>query len=521
MAAKKNEVNAGLTKAEKLEAKRARKAERKLRREMRRHEFRQKRRIRRRSVSLYFVIWAAFAALSLVIVLFFALSQQLVFAYAYKNEAMETVVLKGKIIEDELKGEIEGDLSGYIRRLSTSNRVRVCLIDEQGEVVFPKDSETPPVVEKDEDNSRFPAELDAEQALKLVKKFNAQNGAFIVYEAAGECIYGSKVALQGVEYYLYVGQPLELLEMAMRGMNARVLLLATFVLVMAMAVSFAISGWITKPLSEMREKANRLAKGEFGMDFQGDGYGLEMAELANALNYAQEELSKMDKMQKDLIANVSHDFKTPLTMIKAYASMIMEISGEIPEKRNKHAQVIVDEADRLASLVNDVLDLSKLQSGIEVLQKMSVDMSEKVKDILARFEYLKETQGYEFIVEIEEDLYANVDDIKIEQALYNLIGNAVNYTGEDKRVFVRLKKENEECFRFSVTDTGSGIPTEEIGAIWERYYRSGETHKRPVKGTGLGLSIVKTIFERHALRFGVESQVGSGSTFYVLFPTEK
>ena len=106
----------------------------------------------------------------------------------------------------------------------------------------------------------------------------------------------------------------------------------------------------------------------------------------------------------------------------------------------------------------------------------------------------------------------------IEQVLYNLIGNAVNYTGEDKKVYVRLKKQSESVFRFSVTDTGSGIKEEELDNVWDRYYRSSEMHKRPIKGSGLGLSIVKTVLERHQFHFGIQSKVGQGSTFYVDFP---
>ena len=209
---------------------------------------------------------------------------------------------------------------------------------------------------------------------------------------------------------------------------------------------------------------------------------------------------------------------TPLTMIKAYASMIMEISGEIPEKRNKHAQVIVDEADRLASLVNDVLDLSKISSGIEELKTAKIDMSALVHRVLDRFAYLKETDGYVFETEIAEGVYTYADELMISQVLYNLIGNAVNYTGEDKKVYVRLQAEENGVFRFSVQDTGAGIKPEELSEIWDRYYRSSEMHKRPVRGTGLGLSIVKTILQRHKLYFGVDSVLGQGSTFYVLFP---
>jgi signal transduction histidine kinase len=254
------------------------------------------------------------------------------------------------------------------------------------------------------------------------------------------------------------------------------------------------------------------------VDFHGNIYGKELAELADALNYARDELSKTDQMQKELIANVSHDFKTPLTMIKGYASMIMEISGDIPEKRNKHAQVIVDEADRLTSLVNDVLDLSKISSGIEALTMTTFEMSAYVDEILGRFDYPKETKGYRFVTEIEGDLYTRGDERTLRQALYNLIGNAVNYTGDDKKVFVRLKRTGENVFRFSVQDTGEGIAEEELAVIWDRYCRSATTHKRPVKGTGLGLSIVKTVLQLHGFAFGVDSEKGKGSTFWVDFP---
>ena len=198
--------------------------------------------------------------------------------------------------------------------------------------------------------------------------------------------------------------------------------------------------------------------------------------------------------------------------------MIMEISGNIPEKRNKHAQVIVDEADRLTSLVVDVLDLSKIRSGLSDFKPQLVDMSEKIAEIMDKLAYLKETQGYQFCLDVEKGLTARVDEVKMGQALYNLIGNAVNYTGEDKKVFVRLKQTGAESFRLEVQDTGKGIKPEEIAEIWDRYYRSREAHKRPVQGTGLGLSIVKTVLQMHGFVFGVQSEVGEGSTFYVEFP---
>ena len=205
-------------------------------------------------------------------------------------------------------------------------------------------------------------------------------------------------------------------------------------------------------------------------------------------------------------------------MIKAYASMIQEISGDNPEKRTKHTQIIIDESDRLTALVNDILNISKIRSGMDMLKISTFNLSEFIYTILERFDYLVETKGYTIERDIDDELFTEADMEKIEQVVYNLVGNAVNYTGEDKRIVVRLHKSEGGFLRFSVTDTGKGIPEDEIKTIWDRYYRSAETHKRPIKGTGLGLSIVKTILIKHDFQFGVESEVGKGSTFYVLFP---
>ena len=470
------------------------------------------------TTSVYFFLWAIFTAISLMIVLLTSVSQHFILTQTYKDQASREVTEKGKQIEREiLTGTPEwagGNFSGYVRLLSRLHDVQLYVLNEDGEVLFPQepnfDTEAPEVEEH--------FDFSEDMKILLENLAETENG-YTVYEANGVCVYASRVELyKDVDNYLYVGKSLDLVETVSHRMDLRVLLISIFVFMLSFAVTSAVAGWFTNPITEMTKKARRLAQGNFDVDFRGQNYGKEMVELADALNFARDELSKTDRMQKDLIANVSHDFKTPLTMIKGYASMIIEISGDVPEKRNKHAQVIVDEADRLASLVNDVLDLSKISSGIETLKSNVFDMSSYLDEVLSRFDYLKETKNYRFVTDIDKELYTCGDEMKLGQVLYNLIGNAVNYTGEDNTVYVRLKKENDATFRFSVTDTGKGIKPEEIPEIWNRYYRSAETHKRPVRGTGLGLSIVKTILERHGFAFGVESEVGKGSTFYVIFP---
>ena len=475
---------------------------------VRRNTKRQGYRRRQNGTSIYFLLWTAFSAFALVIVLIFSIAQSVVLTQTYENEAARDVSDKGKRISAQLfeYGFLpERDFSAYLRFLSSSYDVEIMILSGGGELLFPSLPET-------EETGKYSAQVS-----RLKSELQASKEHYAVFHGEHEYVYGSKIKFLDEERYLRVSKSLALMETTEKKIGVRTVFVSLFVFVLAFAVASAVSGWFTRPLSEMTKKTRRLAKGDFEVDFHGTNYGEEMIELADTLNFASQELSKADRMQKELIANISHDFKTPLTMIKAYASMIMEISGDIPEKRNKHAQVIVDEADRLASLVGDILDISKIRSGLASLQTEKTDISALVYEILDRFDYLEETQGYHFVVEIEENLIAEVDRLKISQALYNLLGNAVNYTGDDKTVFVALKMQDNGVFRFSVRDTGKGIKREELSTIWDRYYRSSETHKRPVKGTGLGLSIVKAVFERHALFYGVESEENTGSTFFVDF----
>ncbi|MBQ8294885.1 MAG: HAMP domain-containing protein [Clostridia bacterium] len=468
--------------------------------------------------SIYFLLWSIFTALSAVIVLSFGVMQHFLREQTYKDAAANVVAEKGKRIEREilngLPSSFGNNFSGFLRYLSDVNDVDVLLLNEDGDVLFPIELNVKP------DDPALKEHLDYSAEMKtLLKEMDKQEATAVVFEGDGEYVYGSKIALFGDSVvYLYAAKSIDLVSAVSAQMGVRTVLLAVFVFILAFVVASAVSGWLTKSISEITEKARQLAQGDFNVDFHGTDYGKELTELADALNFARDELSKTDRMQKEIIANVSHDFRTPLTMIKAYASMIMEISGEIPEKRNKHAQVIVDEADRLTSLVNDILDLSKLRSDLDVMELDEVDMSTYTLEVLERFAYLKETQGYVFLTDIDKGLYTRCDELKIGQVLYNLIGNAVNYTGENKRVLIGLKEEQGGVFRFAVTDTGKGIKPEELSAVWDRYYRSSEMHKRPVKGMGLGLSIVKTILEKHGFVFGVNSEPGKGSTFYVLFP---
>ena len=299
------------------------------------------------------------------------------------------------------------------------------------------------------------------------------------------------------------------------------LIVTCLVVVVAFFLAFYLSVRLSKPIDEMSDQAKKWAQGDSTVNFKPcrNAY-TEINELGDALNFAKDEISKSGALQRDLLANVSHDLKTPLTMIRAYAEMIRDISGDNKEKREKQTQVIIDESDRLSMLVNDILNLSKLQSAVDALNKTEINLSELTERVIGRFSDYVENKGFTIEDHIAPDLITVADEKKIEQVIYNLLGNSINYTGEDKTVKVYLTAENDNIL-LEVIDSGKGISKEKLETIWERYYRFSETNTRPVKGTGLGLSIVKAILDSHKLQYGVRSKKDCGSNFFVKFERVK
>lgn len=294
--------------------------------------------------------------------------------------------------------------------------------------------------------------------------------------------------------------------------KSQLIYLTLLTILLSIVIAMFLSRRIAKPISDMTKKATKLADGNYNLVFKNTGIN-ELDELANSLNYLEQEVSKTDTYRRDLMANVSHDLKTPLTMIKAYAEMIKDITIDDKEKTIKNLDVIIEETERLNILVNDILELSKLQNNQDNLDIEEFDIVLLIKDILRRYEIIKETENYNLILESPESIIVKADKKRISQVIYNLINNAVNYTGDDLKVIVRLTEESKDCL-VEIIDTGKGIDEENLQNIWNRYYKQEKNHKRNVIGTGLGLSIVKNILEQHHFDYGVKSIKNHGTTFY-------
>lgn len=329
--------------------------------------------------------------------------------------------------------------------------------------------------------------------------------------------FKNKTLIKSIKYddntYVFLNSSIEPLDASIMLLKSQFLYISMIVLVLSVVVGYLISSKISKPISKISDSAKKMASGDFSVSFKSDSKIYEIGELSDTLEKARVELSKTDELRRDLLANVGHDLKTPLTMIKAYAEMTRDLETQSKKKKAENLNVIIEETDRLTVLVDDILDLSKVQSKTSELNIEEFDLVDMINRILNRYNILKENEGYSFIINSIDNIKIKADKSRLEQVVYNLINNAVNYTGEDKKIYINII-ESAGNVRVEIKDTGKGIKEEELKYIWDKYYHSQKKHKRNAYGTGLGLSIVKSILKQHNFKYGVDTIVNKGTAFY-------
>lgn len=299
-------------------------------------------------------------------------------------------------------------------------------------------------------------------------------------------------------------------------LKTQLLYITLIVITLSILIAIVMSRSISKPIIDITSSAKLLGNGNYNdLEFKGKGYK-EISELNDTLNFAVGELKKTDELQRELIANVSHDLRTPLTLINGYAEMMKDFPGE---DQQENIQIIIDEVKRLTNLVNDLLVLSKITSRTEPLVKERFNLTQFIDSIVVRQQKLLEPLKYIITFSYEEEVFIVADKGKIEQVIYNFISNAVNYSEESKNIVVKQVVSNDYV-RVEIIDEGIGIKEEELSYVWQRYYRVDKGHKRARSGSGLGLSIIKEILEYHDFKYGVESVYEHGSTFWFEAPID-
>lgn len=461
--------------------------------------------IRSKNHGLKFKIWNYFLILIAFVAILMWLLQIVFFNQFYLRFKEKEIRKIGSILTEEYKAD---DFKGNIFRKSNYGSIPVRVLNKGGIASLSSSvlelSNPDPI-----DIILFIEPImaaDKEETFHIVEDPSVAGSKYMVY---------GKLLRKGTEndsVYLYIISQLASMDNTASVLKEQLVIIAIASLIFAIILSFFIASKIVRPITKITDTAGLLAAENYDIHFEGGVYA-EIDTLAEALNYATNELSKTDMLRRELIANVSHEIRTPLTMIKAYAEMIRDISGSNEEKRTSHINTIINESNRLSDLVSDMLDISRYESGTFEINCSIINISEITKEIIKRFTEMYTKDGYVFNLDCHNNLFIYADEQKIKQVLYNLIINAINYTGEDKVVSIHLNCSGDSM-RFEIADTGKGIPVDKIEKIWDRYFRYGEYHPRPIVGTGLGLSIVKNILKIHNARYGVISTEGKGCSFW-------
>ncbi len=460
--------------------------------------------------TLNFKLWTYFIGLVSIILITLWLLQIVFINSFYENMKMREIKKVGDQLVDQYSSESFEDI---LIEKALSEGISINILDDTGRLVFPLEFF---------DIIRQPR-LETNTFSELLTNLYKSNDNTTLYTRADDRIefpiltYGAILENeQGSNYFLYINTVLEPIDSTVNVIQNQLIIISILAFLLAIGLSVIISRKLSKPIVQITDQAKNLMIGNYDVDFE-KGYYREIDNLADTLNQTTRELQRTRELRQDLMANMTHDLKTPLTLIKSYGEMIRDISGDDKIKRDYHLGIIIDETDRLTNFVDDMLDLSKVQSGLKSLDMKEFDIYKCVEKVLKRFNYFVEKENFEIRLNKKGDTMVIGDEPKVEQALYNIIINAINYSLEEKIVRINVEEIEDKWVSVSVIDKGEGIPEEELNLIWDRYYRGGKDHTRGKAGSGIGLAIVKTIVNAHGGRCFVESSIGKGSTFILQF----
>lgn len=451
---------------------------------------------------------------------------QVIFLQSYYSKMKKNEIIK---VADEIENNyLKENYKDYIDSVAYKNVSSIMIYDLEGNIIYSTNSNGYEL-QKNIDISKISYEKEERKGLDfgpskivnidgniIVKKTMQENSKKInsilkIDRFKSEIFVHSRI-LEDYNACLVIVASIDPIDSTTTVLQSQLIYITIISLLISAIISIFLSNKLSKPIEEMTNSAEILAQGNYNVHFENSGY-YEFDKLANALNYATDKLSKTDKVRKELIANVSHDLKTPLTMIKAYSEKILDLTGDNKEKREEDLKIIISETDRLTRLVNDMLDLSKLENSDEVLNKEKFDIVEVANNIVESFRIGYDLEKCEFKVVAPKSLIICADKTKIEQVIYNFFSNAINYTSDIKKITITIKEISKNV-RVEVIDNGIGIDEENLEYIWNRYYRADKNYSRNVNGSGLGLAISKKILDKHNGKYGVKSKKGCGSTFY-------
>lgn len=322
---------------------------------------------------------------------------------------------------------------------------------------------------------------------------------------------------------LRLGMPMQ---PTLDGIRQSLFILFGVALLIGMGVS--IFGWLlaqnlARPIQVLTQAVEHMELGDLGIRVKPSG-PKEMQRLSEAFNNMASRLQSNVNELRAFVANASHELRTPLTVVKLRAEALREGAREDPEVAERFLSEIESEVDRLVGMVNDLLDLSRVDAGMDAAKRTMIDLAAVAHEVYETFSIRAARAGVDLELNIDSEIpYFMGNEDQLRRVFYNLVENAIKFTKEGGRVEMSMGQgPKENTVRFMVKDTGAGVSPEHLLHVFERFYRADTTQPRPgsSRGSGLGLAIAKSIVENHGGEIGVSSQAGIGTTFWTDFPTQ-
>ncbi|TCT12180.1 signal transduction histidine kinase [Natranaerovirga pectinivora] len=415
----------------------------------------------------------------------------------------EATILANQYISAYNSGSMNSfDISYLITILDQSLDTRIWFANRHGELVLDSRNEIAPY--RNINLHSLNDEIIYKHSSSTGDFYGFFNGEFI---SVGIPIM-TKSAYQGSIFLHY-----DILTIKEKSSIIYTLGLITLIITMIISVSFIIyfGNKIVKPINDMNDAALKYANGDFDTTLTVNTND-EIGQLATSLNTMAFELSKMEELRRSFIANISHDFRSPLTSIKGYVGAILD--GTISaQHQDKYLNIVYDETERLNKLTSDILFLTKMETSGLNLNYRTFDIHSVIRKVTALFEQKCLNKNIKVTLMLDkEELLVFADIDKIQQVLHNLFDNAVKFSYENSYITIETTQLREKVY-VSINDTGEGIPCENLKYIWDRFYKSDPSRGKDKNGTGLGLSIVREIIKAHNENIRVFSTKGKGTEF--------
>ena len=468
---------------------------------------------KRRLYLKFILAYVAFGILSFLIVVL--LTSPVILNFLIKSEASE-MYREANLISNTYADYFYDDaISTYditkqLNAVGSFSTQKIWIINTDGQVIYDSD-----VTIKPTDLYVIP-EFSGEDLSKSYYTTGDFYGHFSEDYLTVLCPITYKYQLKG---YVVIHSPLEALRIRRNDLILYVLATVAIVFVLSTFILIVFTDIVYIPLRKITKATEAFAEGDFKYPIDVD-HEDEMGYLASSLIYMGDKLSHFDEDQKKFIANVSHDFRSPLTSINGYLEAMVD--GTIPpEQHEKYLNIVKNETERLTKLTNNLLTLNNLNIKGMNLDITDFDINKTIKDSIATFEGACKNKHISFkLVLTDETLYVSADMGKIQQVIYNLVDNAIKFSKPDSKIIIETSLKNETVF-VSVKDSGIGIPKENLKQIFDRFYKTDLSRGKDKKGTGLGLSIVKEIINAHHENINVISTVNVGTEFIFTLPKAK